>query len=72
MTQRRELWRVYGGQPLPRTFTSRRRARRLMRRYLRLGIQCSLYRGDDERWNLVARIDREGEPYLLADDRADV
>ncbi len=62
------FWRVYGGQPLPRTFTSRRAARRLMRRYARLGIQASLYRAEGGDWELISRQDANGRPYLLADD----
>lgn len=63
------LWRVYAGQPLPRTFASKRTARRLMRRYARLGIQASLYTGtDDLPYRLIERRDAQGEPYRLADD----
>lgn len=35
-------WRVYGGQPASRIVSSRRQARRIKRRYARLGMQASL------------------------------
>ncbi len=62
------MWRVYGGQPLPRTFASKRAARRLMRRYTRLGIQASLYSGEDGDWRLSGRRDRNGKPYTMPGD----
>jgi hypothetical protein len=66
-----ESWRVYGGQPLARTFASKRAARRLMRKYARLGIQASLYSGEDGNWELCGRQDAGGRPYRLADDVPD-
>jgi hypothetical protein len=61
-----KLWQVYGGPPTPQAFTSKRAARRLMRRYRRLGIQASLYSGDE----LIERRDGHGQRYRLADDDA--
>jgi hypothetical protein len=64
--------RVFGGPPLPRVFASERAARRLMRTYERLGIQVSLYAGDDgnngRNGVLVERRDSGGQPYHLPDD----
>lgn len=65
------FWRVYGAAPAVRTFASKRAARRLMRRYARLGIQASLYAGEDGDWNLVGRQDSGGQPYSLPDDVPD-
>lgn len=66
--QQPSLWRVYGGQPGIRTFASKRAARKMMRRYARLGIQSSLYSGGDGEWVLSERRDANGQPYRLADD----
>jgi len=65
------FWRVYGAAPAIRTFTSEKAARRLMRRYARLGIQASLYAGEDGDWNLIGRQDMDGKPYTLPDDAPD-
>jgi hypothetical protein len=67
-----KFWHVFGGPPLPRTFTGKRAARRLMRKYQQLGIQASLYAGDDgnngRNWVLVERRDSGGQSYHLPGD----
>lgn len=39
-------WRVYGSQPAPVVVATGRQARRLARRYARLGIRADLYVAD--------------------------
>jgi hypothetical protein len=52
----RELWRIYGSQPAPKTFRSKREARRLARKYRRLGITVSTYTSaDGETWRPADR-----------------
>lgn len=55
-------WRVYAGAPLARTVGSKRAARRLQRRYARLGIQASLYESQDGDWVLREKYDSTGQP----------
>jgi hypothetical protein len=64
-----DIWRVYGGQPSPVTLATRRQARRLQRKYARLGIQSSLYSGDGKDWELRQRLDENGRKYALEGER---
>jgi hypothetical protein len=60
---------VYGGTAVPATFASKRLARKMMRRYARVGIQASLYAAaEDGVWVLVERRDANGQPYRQFDD----
>jgi hypothetical protein len=59
MTERRQ-WRVYGSAPAAVTVNSRWAARRLARKYARLGISATLYEADESReW--VRRDRMEGQ-----------
>lgn len=64
------LWRVGGGPPIARTYASKLAARRLMRRYARLGIQASLYASTNngDTWKLIERRNAQGQPYRVPND----
>lgn len=49
MSGQQRLWHVYPAGAVSRSFTSERVARRMMRRYTRLGIQASLYASEGGR-----------------------
>ena len=51
-------WRVYGDQPMPVTCRTERAARRLARKYKRLGIRATLYTaGGETGWELYEVIE---------------
>ena len=51
-------WRVYGDQPMPVTCRTERAARRLARKYKRLGIRATLYTaGGETGWELCEVIE---------------
>jgi len=53
-------WRVYGSIPTPVTCRSRRAARRLARRWARLGIRATLFEEDEARgWVKRARAEAQ-------------
>lgn len=55
-------WRVYGSQPMPVTVRSERAARRLARKYRRLGMRSHLYVSDNAgNWELRAWLDEHGQ-----------
>jgi hypothetical protein len=72
MSEQQRLWHVYPAGAASRSFASERAARRMMRRYTRVGIQASLYASEgDDSPVLIERRDAQGQPYRLPDDVPD-